>query len=1110
MGWLKKYTDGGKADSKQNPPIYVSDVPKMGAGGDPKDQKPAPYITHDPNDPRIQAHQDSTEVYNSYKQHLNALQQHGYEPSEQRGHSWGPFSTGNGEAEVTNLDPLQKGINNYVDYMSKTHPQGVKDRFIPMGRDRFMVKDDWLSDGVENDENYYTNKELPYTIYNKNIQPKSTERWNSTEDRDSPHHFFGPNKFPEHFIEGDDTKKHLNQVHNDVLFNFDYSNAQAKQDVIYQPQPSIPQPKPEPKPKPRVKQQLQSVSLSQPSFPRTTGEPQPEQININDWNPNEERWLTPYGNSQGLIRPAGFYKQSMIPGGEPVPTRENGGKVSTKWLKKYTDGGKWDDPNRPADITITPARGISAGTQTFQGQHKNASPAERVLTPEEQSYQQIMGETMRSADPRRSAMDKAGAIARNPMTAAQYVVQGQPIPDYFEKGDRNIYDYAADVLNPMTYVDAAKRTATLEHFRNMKSLQDLPGAAFNTAMDAGALIGLGSELRAGPNILSVESPTAYQAGELVKGVGDVGKSASKWLENYGTEKSIPSMYNPFINGAERHYSVPSHLEDVYHNIVQQHTDAGLFAPHGDINEFLTNGNFKTPEKALSAYIESPGGQRVIDASRDKSPSDFTRNLFRNLDVTAGERVDAVPKSDHDWYNHFRLPPTNDVIAANIRGGGSPVALDAYSIRTDLRPIFDQFDNEWRNKVTPLHEQLRNIRNLPEEEQNAAHRAIDNETTRTIASLRERYASNIETAPNMRFRPAPYDSPGGRELRQHANETRLQNNPYANDIYIDALNREASRVTPRTVVDPDGNTVEYYETPRKRTPVIPDKPIEDILNEVGVSKEDADAFKTHLNKPKSAPGMLDYSGALKEDIHIRDKSILENTEDIPKQIKTYEEIKSKLNPDDRNHAKVIAQLNRNLSDLYSTNWLRNGFQDELTLEGKVPTKKNLSIHTMGSGTKYLIDEDGKVLGNISGIVPQRPEVGAAAILEEHHAVNDPNNNISDALYRGVNQGLMKSYGTNLETTQNFANTEFFNPKTGKVERMQRAKNYWESRLKPRKGLGDLPAAEKTDYGNIKMVRGLAPYIGAGVTLGALKSAMSQQDTKQYGGTINKTGGWLSKY
>jgi len=771
---------------------------------------------------------------------------------------------------------------------------------------------------------------------------------------------------------------------------------------------------------------------------------------------------------------------------EPVPSRKYGG-----WLDQYQDGGL--TPNQLAQLRQGAQQYQNTQSDYVDGVYNPSARTVRQLasiTPEQMQLMEMQKRQNESkigpAQPRRSAWGKAGAIARNPMTAAQYVVQGQPIPDYFEKGDRNIYDYATDVLNPMTYVDAGKRTATLEHLRNMKSLQDLPGAALNTALDIAALTGLASEFKARPNVLPVDGPTAYTSGELKKPMSSEqqDKAINNWLDNYRNSKSIPEAgYST--------YTVPEHLDDAFHSLVQSHTNAGLFADRNGINRFLSEGNFKTPSDAITAYSQTPQGQRLESAAITALGNpNLLRNPWRNLDVTAGERADVIPKSDYEWYNDFTLPPTNQNIAAYLRDNRS-VGLGAWNNRPDLRSIFENASNE-QSALSDRFSNIRhNIRNTipPGAEREEAERLSGIQHGKEYETISARLANQIEQAPNMRFRPAPSESPAATGL-EYYNNRNFQNLRSMGDLYRGEYDRILRTPT----------TPQY----KFRTPPVPDKPIEDILNEVGVSKEDADAFKTHLNKPKSAPGMLDYSGGLKEDIHISDKSILENTDDIPKQIKTYEDIKSKLNPDDRNHAKVIAQLNRNLSDLYSTNWLRNGFQYELAKEGKVPTKKNLSIHTMGSGTKYLIDEDGKVLGNISGIDPSRPRVGTAALLEEHHSAVDPNNNMSDALYRGINQGLMKAYNTNLETAKNFAYTEHFNPTTGEVERLQRAKNYWESRMKPRKGLNDLPAAEPTDYGNIKMIRGLAPFVGVGI--GA--AAMSQQDNKKYGGAINKK--WLSKY
>jgi hypothetical protein len=63
---------------------------------------------------------------------------------------------------------------------------------------------------------------------------------------------------------------------------------------------------------------------------------------------------------------------------------------------------------------------------------------------------------LKKAAPARSILSKATAIATNPMTALKYKVKGQDIPENFERGERNNLDMALDVVNPFSYVQAAK------------------------------------------------------------------------------------------------------------------------------------------------------------------------------------------------------------------------------------------------------------------------------------------------------------------------------------------------------------------------------------------------------------------------------------------------------------------------------------------------------------------------------------------------------------------------------------------------------------------------------------------------------------------------------
>jgi hypothetical protein len=63
--------------------------------------------------------------------------------------------------------------------------------------------------------------------------------------------------------------------------------------------------------------------------------------------------------------------------------------------------------------------------------------------------------TVTQAEPKQTAASKALAIAVNPMTALSYKLKGQNIPENFERGERNILDYAVDIFNPAGIAESA-------------------------------------------------------------------------------------------------------------------------------------------------------------------------------------------------------------------------------------------------------------------------------------------------------------------------------------------------------------------------------------------------------------------------------------------------------------------------------------------------------------------------------------------------------------------------------------------------------------------------------------------------------------------------------
>lgn len=123
-------------------------------------------------------------------------------------------------------------------------------------------------------------------------------------------------------------------------------------------------------------------------------------------------------------------------------------------------------------------------------------------------------EVVRTAEPQRSALSKAGQVARHPMTAASYMMKGQSVPDYLEYGEKNAYDNAVGIINPLTYYDAGKRVVTAEHFRNPNT--SVGEAIGLTALDAAMVYGIGK------GVYNKYSPKQHVRIPVEEGSGNVG------------------------------------------------------------------------------------------------------------------------------------------------------------------------------------------------------------------------------------------------------------------------------------------------------------------------------------------------------------------------------------------------------------------------------------------------------------------------------------------------------------------------------------------------------------------------------------------------------------
>jgi hypothetical protein len=237
----------------------VFEVPVMQGGGVP------PYITNNPNDPRIQASADSLKLYNSYQELKNKLRQNNYVNVPTI------FFDRLTEADVIKEANRDKSKDNWTD------------RHIPNPfSSKENIKRPWIDASKEGNLykalDFYPgeiNKDLGHQYFSTTIRPKSEESWRK-------HRFFG-----------------------DARLIYNYENVQPKQQVIYQAalsnqrqQPVLQQTKTQVPVKPPVKQRelvarvpvtdIQQYPVTQQGQQYMIPAPipaSPYDINVHQWDP---------------------------------------------------------------------------------------------------------------------------------------------------------------------------------------------------------------------------------------------------------------------------------------------------------------------------------------------------------------------------------------------------------------------------------------------------------------------------------------------------------------------------------------------------------------------------------------------------------------------------------------------------------------------------------------------------------------------------------------------------------------------------------------------------------------------------------------------------------
>jgi hypothetical protein len=217
------------------------------------------------------------------------------------------------------------------------------------------------------------------------------------------------------------------------------------------------------------------------------------------------------------------------------------------------------------------------------------------------------------AEPKRSDLSKSWSILTNPMTALSYKTKGLDIPENFERGPRNVLDYAVDFVNPYGVVDAAA---------------NVPGDLARGNFGAAALNALAA------------IPALHETGTIAKATKTAGqlnkaknlKEAAAYLtKGIPVEKSLPRLAEGEIKTFRKLQEIPKMQEAGKSKAEQM-----KYALENDIPDEHFERIFTMPKKDAQNLINSGFGERpAVDR-------EALRNRFRQLDEQQAVTVPQNP------------------------------------------------------------------------------------------------------------------------------------------------------------------------------------------------------------------------------------------------------------------------------------------------------------------------------------------------------------------------------------------------------------------------------------------------------------------------------------
>ena len=321
-------------------------------------------------------------------------------------------------------------------------------------------------------------------------------------------------------------------------------------------------------------------------------------------------------------------------------------------------------------------------------------------------------EVAKAATPPRGKVSKAADIARHPMTALQYKLQGQDIPDNFQMGETNKYDDALAIVNPMTYLDAAGRTLSAKHFRDEGFT---PDAVAKTILDAGMLTGLSSEIKSSyfPNkgIVDIATPDWtnpdhgakwYNNKPYITGFDAAGKPiVSEYA--HGAWSDINKPESPFFGWDKPQKFSQAEMDAVANakfspEATQKLNDirSRLNTAKGDLEQFDIDKQQYQPFKPKRTELRPESLWK-----REGNVNQFDEGEYIGTDVKPGYEY-----TESDWQN---LPSEggipNNTTYTTKSGKTFPMSDDRYSSTEGLDPTWlrDKLHMEHQNPGTDLYQ-----------------------------------------------------------------------------------------------------------------------------------------------------------------------------------------------------------------------------------------------------------------------------------------------------------------------------------------------------------------------------------------------------------------------